>query len=134
MIVNIFLLFGRGTFSLLLMSVDSSILFPRQFPFFTFPQRLLITLKAWVFRQKSRTLGLSCAPPLCRWQPKNFSKGSWHSLWLKNTLTPGRVKRYSTSSMNEWAVKNKINVNNSYIKFITSSFTSHSQAKKSFST
>ena len=68
-----------------------------------------------IFRQKSRTLGLSCAPPLCRWQPKNFSKGSWHSLWLKNTLTPRRVERYSTSSMNEWAVK--MNVNISYIKF-----------------
>lgn len=39
---------------------------------------VLITRRACVFLQKSAMLELSPASPLCLWQPKNFSSGSWH--------------------------------------------------------
>lgn len=100
--IDCLLLFGRYIFSLPI-SNSSSISLPLQFPFTRSLQKLLTTRNAWVFRQKSRTLGLSWDPPLCLWQPKNFSRGSWHILLLKKHFTPGRVKRYLTNSTNEWA-------------------------------
>lgn len=100
--IDCLLLFGRYIFSLQI-SNSSSTSLPLQFPFTRSLQKLLTTRNAWVFRQKSRTLGLSWDPPLCLWQPKNFSRGSWHILLLKKHFTPGRVKRYLTNSTNEWA-------------------------------
>ena len=53
----------------------------------------LITRSAWVFWQNSLTVGFSLAPPLCPWQPKNFSRGSCEIRSLRKHFTPGRVKR-----------------------------------------
>ena len=57
------------------------------------------TRRACVFFWNSFTVGFSCVLPICRWHPKNFSRGSWHNLLLKNTVTPGIVKRCFTNSM-----------------------------------
>lgn len=117
------LLLGRGSW--MFSSFEGMLLFPLQFPvvntfydhkcnlrqkliFSTLHLPLtvglqieLITLRAWVFLTNSWTLGLSWTPPLCRWQPKNFSRGSWQIRWLKNEVTSGSVNTYWTSSMND---------------------------------
>ena len=76
---------------------------PRQLDFKEVLQNESTTRSAWVFCLKSLTVGLSCERPICRWHPKNFSNGSWQIRLLKKTCTPGTVKRYSTSSINDSA-------------------------------
>lgn len=70
--------------------------FPRMGPWQNDP----ITLIACVFFINSATLWLSLTLPRCLWHPKNFSKGSWQSRWLKKELTPGTVKKYLMISTN----------------------------------
>ena len=50
---------------------------------------------------------LDCREHLPFWQPKNYSSGSCDNLWLRNTLTPGTVKRYCVNSTNELTVKKR---------------------------
>lgn len=88
---------GSGSLTFSLFKVQSNLL-PRQFPHFGGGATELTTLRAWVFFWNSSTFGLSFTPSLCRWRPKNLSKGSWHILWLKKDLTSGRVNKYLTSS------------------------------------
>ena len=45
----------------------------------------------------------SFVPPLCCWQRKNFSIGSWRSLWLRIDVTPKKRKRQGTSSRKDIA-------------------------------
>ena len=78
----------------------TSVLLPRQFPF-TGPTKEFTTLRAWVFLQKSWQFGFSLTLRLCRWHPKNFSKGSWQNFSLRNDFTPGMLKRYGTRSRKE---------------------------------
>ena len=88
---------GRGLFSFS-MSRGSVHFFPRQLPLTLSRQTELITRSFWVFLQNSVTVGFSFTQPLWRWQPKNFSRGSWLILSLKKTSTPGMVKIKRTSS------------------------------------
>ena len=97
-------LFGRGLFSFSISMLKGELV-PRQFPLTGPLLTELNTRKTWVFLRNSCALGLSWVPPLCLWHPKNFSNGSWHILWLRKECTPGMVKRYCTSSMNDFVVK-----------------------------
>lgn len=103
-------LFRSGVFST---SKGASFFFflaPLQFPR-TVAQLEFTTLNAWVFFTNSETFGFSFTLPLCRCCPKKFSRGSWHILLLRNTVTPGIVKTYSTNSTNEkTAIKYKLRI------------------------
>lgn len=100
-------LLGRGMEA---SSLTGSDLFaPLQLPFTGPRQSELTTRKACVFWWYSTTLGLSLVPPLCLWQPKKFSNGSWHMLLLRNAsllfFTSGRENIKRTRPVNDLAVK-----------------------------
>ena len=83
---------------------------PRQLPLTASSCKEATTLSACVFLQNSATVGLSLVPPLCRWHPKNFSRGSWFIFSLRNDVTPGRVKMYVTKPMKDALIRKKKNI------------------------
>ena len=101
-----------------------------QFPFTGPLQNELITLSACVFWQNCSTFGLSWAPPLCHWQPKIFSRGSWQMCSLRKTFTPDTLNSCGIISTNESTV-----IRN-YVRIISStlaSYTCDSQTQQGFS-
>ena len=97
-------------------SIFVSVLLPRQLPF-TGPTKESTALRAWVFLQKSWQFGFLLTLPLCRWHPKNFSKGSWQSFSLKHAFTPEMPKRYGTRSRKEHTRRETTQCNNIMIIF-----------------
>lgn len=87
--------------------VAGAVALPLQFPL-TSLHTPFTTLRACVFLMKSQALGFSFTAPLWRCCPKNFSIGSWQSLLLKNSFTPGIVKTNSTISTNDLTVEKNV--------------------------
>ncbi len=100
--------FGKGSFSLP-DSTSSNSLEPLQLPLAGPFANDFTTRRACIFFWNCWTFGLSCVPPLWRWQPKKFSRGSCEILWLRKALTSGKVNTYSTNSMKEWAAWIQLN-------------------------
>ena len=95
-------LFGSGVVSFMPNFVS---LLPQQFPLATYQQNPFTTRNAWVFFRNSWAFRLSCVLPLWRWQPKNFSRGSWHIRLLRKNFTPGTVNRKRTSLTNDFTAR-----------------------------
>ena len=60
-----------------------------------------ITRKVCALLRASTTVGFWWALPCWRNLPKNFSRGSWVILWLRNSLVPGILNMIGRSSKND---------------------------------
>ena len=81
---------GRGPESKISESMEAS---PLQFPRMV-PHVFDMTRNACLFLTNSEDDGFPLALPRWCCCPKKFSNGSWQILLLRNTPTPGIVKRY----------------------------------------